>query len=196
MATPNVVTANTEPRLYNLELGRMNITVVGITSLITNRFSPEVQKGIEDGQQGAAKRGKKPKDPQAIFQRAIHRTDDGQPGVLAVAFKKAIVRAAKSCDIPMTDARGYFQVLGTILPIRGSEPVMRADRVRLRGGALDIAYRPGYEKWEVDLEIVFNARTTSAEQLLNLVEVAGFGVGVGCWRPETDGNHGMFMVKR
>jgi hypothetical protein len=42
--------------------------------------------------------------------------------------------------------------------------------------------------------IKFNTSAISAEQVANLLNVAGFGVGIGEWRPERNGSYGRFHV--
>lgn len=61
-------------------------------------------------------------------------------------------------------------------------------------GTADIRYRPEFKHWRVKLPIKYNADKISLEQLVNLFNLAGFGVGVGEWRPEKDGQYGMFHV--
>jgi hypothetical protein len=34
------------------------------------------------------------------------------------------------------------------------------------------------------------------EQLLNIVNAGGFAVGIGEWRPEKDGQYGMYYLKQ
>ena len=182
--------------LYELELGELRVTVEGTSPLICHRFSEKAQEQIEGKQQGAAKRGKSPRDPQAEMLDACYRLPDGGYGFPAIAFKQAIVRAAKAAGIAMTDARGAFQVDGDLLPIRGEGPTLRSDRTVIGQGKTTMAYRPQFMPWQIDLVITFNERAISAEQLLNLIELAGFGVGVGDWRPECNGQFGRFRVKR
>jgi len=188
--------ANDAPKLYELDLRRINVTVKGISPLITNRFSEENQEQIENKQQGGASKGKPPRDPKAEFLGAQYRTESGAYGLPAASFKEAMVRAAKPTDMAMTDARAFFQVPGDLLPLRCSEPIMRTDRVVLNGRTTSVAYRPMFEEWEVDVPVVYNAMAISAEQIINLLELAGFGTGVGAWRPECKGSFGMFEVKR
>lgn len=185
-----------EPILYELEISTLYVTVRGMSPLLTHAFSKATQEGVENTQQGGAKRGKMAKDPAADMEGGIYRLADGRPGIPAIAFKKAIVRGAKLCDFAMTDARTSFHVAGDLLPIRGSAPTMHTARVLVGQKTLDIRYRPMFEEWEVDLVIRHNVRVISAEQIMNMIEVAGFGVGVGDWRPECNGQFGMFEVKR
>jgi hypothetical protein len=44
------------------------------------------------------------------------------------------------------------------------------------------------------VRVRFNANVLSAAQIVNLFNTAGFGVGIGEWRPEKDGQFGMFHV--
>jgi hypothetical protein len=71
---------------------------------------------------------------------------------------------------------------------------MREDMVRVGMGTADIRYRPEFTEWSVKLPIKYNADAISLDQLVNLFTLAGFGVGVGEWRPERDGQYGMFHV--
>jgi hypothetical protein len=44
------------------------------------------------------------------------------------------------------------------------------------------------------LDVRFNRNVLSAAQIVNLFNTAGFGGGIGEWRPEKDGQFGMFHV--
>lgn len=184
-------------KLYDLEIGHVLVTVRGKSPLLCNQFTDVVMKGIADAQEKKGNKvgGKPPRDPQAEYEGSIYRLEDGSPGFPAIAFKKAMVRAAKGSGMPMTDARGAFHVMGDLLPLRASDPVMRSDRVVIGRGITSIAYRSQFTRWEIDVPIEFNMRAISAEQLVNLLQVAGFAVGIGAWRPECDGNMGLFEVK-
>ncbi len=47
----------------------------------------------------------------------------------------------------------------------------------------DIRFRPEYRDWSMEFCVVFNSRAISPEQIVNLVNIAGFGIGIGEWRP-------------
>ena len=44
------------------------------------------------------------------------------------------------------------------------------------------------------MTIRHNARALTAEQIVNLINTGGFAVGVGEWRPEKNGQFGLFHV--
>ena len=76
---------------------------------------------------------------------------------------------------------------------------MRRDIVRLENGVADIRFRAFYPKWKAKVHVQYNKRAISQEQLLALIDAAGFGVGIGEWRPgapkSESGQFGCFCVK-
>jgi hypothetical protein len=71
---------------------------------------------------------------------------------------------------------------------------MVEDNVRLGGKTADLRYRPYFSGWSILLKITHNANVITQEQVVNLLNLAGFSVGIGDWRPEKDGNAGRFHV--
>jgi hypothetical protein len=62
--------------------------------------------------------------------------------------------------------------------------VMREDAVTIGGSTRGLAYRPEYPEWQLRVSIEYNPRLVSKEQLLALVDQAGWGVGICEGRPE------------
>ncbi len=190
------------PVLYEIGLMDTVIPVVGQTSLICHRFAESNIRQIEDKQQKRASRAKEARDPEQECLDSLYLIDDRPTyGFPAIAFKNAIVSACRHTSMTMSSAKGAFHVLGDLLEIKhpSGGPAqwnMRVDRVVIGRGITNIAYRPEFREWRIDIPIRFNEDVISLEQLLNLVEIAGFAVGVGDWRPECNGNHGMFSVLR
>jgi hypothetical protein len=114
----------------------------------------------------------------------------------SVAFKNAAVEACTSLGKSITKvaARQCFHVCGEFAEIHG-HPRMREDMVRLNGQTADIRFRGGFPEWSITLLVRYNARVLTAEQVVNVFNVAGFGVGVGEWRSEKDGSFGLFHVQ-
>lgn len=164
--------------------------------LIQHRWSEKAKKAMRDKQQGAAKAKKEPKDPQAEFEAAKYLMPDGQPGIPAVAFKAAIVDAARLVgDAKMTHIRPSVYVQGhgpdMLVPIVASEAILREDMVRVGMGTSDLRYRPMYETWSATLEIQLLEHVITVDQLYGLIDAAGYN-GVGEWRPEKNGVYGTF----
>lgn len=178
------------------------VTIEGISALITHRFSESTKKQIEEKQQGKSVGGKKPpRDPEKEMREALYFTKDGKYGFPAIALKKAIVRAAKAAGLTMTDIRNAIFVFNPhdpddlIIPLTEADgPYLRADRVVIGRGETSIAYRPEFRKWKADVRIQYNANIVNAQAVVQLVDLAGFAVGIGDWRPEKDGQFGRFRV--
>ena len=194
MATPKEVQAIT---LQPIQRGHLVLTIVGDTPLVAHRFSAKARKQIADKQQGAARQKKAPKVPEDEFNEARYLLDDGRDGFPAAALKKAVMSAFRFADgIKKIEIAGALHVQpgAELVPIDGAEPVRREDAVRVGMGTTDLRYRPEYREWGMTFDVLFNARAISAEQIVNLFNIAGFGIGVGEGRPERGGQWGMFHV--
>lgn len=194
MAVTKVKEAVIELNKINIQLAQIDL--VGDSPLIVHAWSEKVKKGMLDKQMKKAKGAQQAKDPNRDYEDAFYRMPDGTPGFPAIAFKAAAVSAAGRFaeGMKMTEVRGSFHIPCDRIPIEG-KPNMREDMVRVGMGTADIRYRPEFKQWRVSLPIRYNADAISLEQIVNLFNQAGFGVGVGEWRPEKDGSNGMFHVK-
>ena len=187
-------TKGKEVSIMALNKQKLKIRIKGTSPLICNQFSESQQDAILSKQMKKAKVGKVAKDPEKQYKESLYQMEDGRYGFPCSGFKKSMVRAAKvSAIMPMTDARGAFHVIGTLAPIKGT-PRKRKDTVRLATGVADIRFRGEFPEWESELYITYNANAISDEQLAQLINVAGFAVGIGDWRPEKNGSFGMFEL--
>lgn len=178
-----------------IEIGRLAITLIGDSPLIMHRWSEKAKKLMLDRQMKVATKGKEAKDPEADFHDSYYRHPDGGYAFPAVAFKNAAVSACRFTDnTKMTVARGAFHVEGEFVKIDNAQPEMREDMVKIAMGTADIRYRAEFKNWRTTVNITYNRRALSADQIVNLFNLAGFGVGVGEWRPERDGSFGRFHV--
>lgn len=187
-----------------MEIRRVKLPIIGISPLITHAWSEKAKKQMRDKQQRGAKSGKEAKDPNADFKAAKYTDAKGNDCVPVLAFKNAIVSAARFAgkDLPMTVLRGAFFIHGDAKGADGSDLVkltygecrMREDMVRVGMGTADMRYRPEYTDWSVVLTLEYNEGVISVDQIVGLVKLAGFSVGICEWRPERDGQHGRFDV--
>lgn len=144
-------------------------------------------------------------DAQRNFDEAIAK--GARFGFSLGGIKQSIVTGAKRAglDVVMTELKGSFFLEGNTdasnfdyAEIIGPAPIMREDMVRVGGmsKAADIRHRGEFTEWEIPLKMRINANGKySIEQLLNCVIVGGFVTGIGEWRPEKDGQYGMYTLK-
>lgn len=120
--------------------------------------------------------------------------------------QSAITGAARGgLDVKMTELRGAFYIEGAtdfstpdLAEIVGPDPVMRRDMVKVGGMSkvADIRFRPEWKEWSIPLRMTYNKNGKySLEQLLACFSYGGFVTGIGEWRPERDGQFGMYEVQ-
>jgi hypothetical protein len=194
-----------------LKVGMMEVTLIGDSPLIVHAWSHKAKREMLDKQTKAAKGAREAKDPRADFVASMYRLADGGHGFPSVAFKNSAVTAGTSVSgITKMAARQAFHILGddadisgafegsksrvNLVRIEGSQPQMREDMVKVGMGTADLRYRAEYPTWHTRILVRFNENVLSPSQILNLLNTAGFAVGVGEWRPEKDGQYGMYHV--
>lgn len=185
----------------------LDVPIVGTTPLILHKWSEKAIAMIRDKQMKKAVSAKGAKDPEAEFNGARYISAEGWDGAPAVAFKAAMVGACRQTGkaISMTLAQRLFFVVpeaylpdGTPLVRIYGEPRIHESMVRVGQGIADIRYRPIYMPWSANLRIQYNADVISAEQVVNLLQLAGLAEGVGEWRPSAPrsytGTFGCWMI--
>lgn len=197
--------------LPRLDAQMMEVTLIGDTPLIVHAWSIKAKREMLDKQMKRAKGSKEAKNPVDDFRQSLYALDGGGYGFPSVAFKSAAVTAVTSVSgVTKVGARQAFHVLGedmdvqgafegvkmrqNLVRIEGAEPRMREDMVRVGMGTADLRYRGEFWPWFARVLVRFNGNVLSPAQILNLFNTAGFAVGVGEWRPEKDGQSGMFHV--
>lgn len=177
------------------DIRELLVRIRGVTPLLCDNGA---QALAELKQHRAAKAGKKQTVPEEKFESSLYRLDGGFGFPAA-----AIARALRDASARFVDKYSGKQVAGAIrIKSTGLLPLVGASKPRLDEAAIitkrrqDIAYRARFDKWEIDVPIVHNASVISAEQILALFTHAGFGVGIGAWRPECNGSYGQFEVVR
>ncbi|WP_298165121.1 hypothetical protein [Novosphingobium sp.] len=176
-----------------LKIEQITLMLIGDSPLIVHAWSEKAKRQMLDKQMKKASKGKEAKDPEADYEACFYRTETGAYGFPAIGVKAAMVSAARYVDAKMTVLRGAFHIDAEMLTVIG-EPSPREDMVRVGMGTADIRYRPEFPDWRIPVTIKFNASAISPEQIANLLNVAGFGVGIGEWRPERNGSYGRFHV--
>lgn len=191
-ATPKTSTIE----LPRFDLRNLQIKLIGDAPLICHAWSHKAKTEMLAKQMKEAQEAKSAKNPEQDFRDSLYPYPGGGYGFPTVAFKAAAVDACSYVEgVTKVAARGAFHINGDLLKLEG-EPTPREDMVRIGMGTADIRFRGEFKEWSVEIPIRYNAGVLSAQQIIHLFNIAGFGVGVGEWRPQRDGMFGLFHVER
>lgn len=201
-----------------IEIKKVTVRVVGDTPLIMHAWSEKAKRMMLEAQMGIAKGKKKEvKNPADDFIRSMYwltpMPEDGTMesfeeaiakgarfGFPVTAFKQAAISAAYRMGWAKDkmSMRGAFYIDSDengMIEIHSDTPEMREDMVKVGMGTADIRYRGEFKNWYADLTISYNANGQySLENIVNIINAGGYVCGVGEWRPERDGQYGMFHV--
>lgn len=200
-----------------IENQKVNVRVIGDTPLIMHAWSEKSKREMLEKQMKKAKTAaREAKNPIEDFIRSMYwltpmpeeMTEEGfqkaidegaRFGFPVTAFKQAAISAAYRSGWTKDKAslRGVFYIDGDenqMVEIHSDPPICREDMVRIVGTS-DIRYRGEFRNWYADLTINFNKNGNyNLSQILNILNAGGYVCGVGEWRPERDGQNGMFHV--
>ena len=214
MATKNVELIEIRP----IEVKKTTIRIVGDTPLIMHAWSEKAKREMLQKQMKATKTSaREAKNPVEDFIRSMYWLTPMPEEFTEEAFESAIASGARFC-FPVTaikqaaisaayrmgwtkdkmSMRGAFFIdsdENQMVEIFSEPPIMREDMVRVGMGTADIRFRGEFRNWYADLTISYNSNGQySLEQILNVINAGGYVCGIGEWRPERDGQYGMFHV--
>ena len=191
IAPPNIKTAR--------------FAIVGTAPYVQHAFSQKA-RGIMHATQeaGSTSRGKKvrqPRDFQADYQAAMHKTAEGWYGIPATAFRNAMVSACRMAQFKMTHAKLSVFILADGMDQDGHTPLVRITKgepqyletaARNDNGGCDLRARPLWSPgWEATVAVQFDADQFTVKDVANLLMRAGIQVGVGEGRPDSPNSCGM-----
>lgn len=201
-----------------IEIQKTTIRIVGDTPLIMHAWSEKAKREMLEKQMKTTKtKAREAKNPVEDFIRSMYwltpmpeeMTEEGfikaiengaRFGFPVTAFKQAAISAAyrQAWTKDKMSLRGVFFIEGDenqMVEIHSDPPIMREDMVRVGMGTADIRYRGEFRNWWADLTVSFNMNGQyGLEQVINVLNAGGFVCGVGEWRPERDGQYGMYHV--
>ena len=168
-------------------LGNLVMTLKGETPYIANAYA------MKEGT------GKRPKS--LPIEEQINFDEDGDYAIKSSAIKKAVVSGGgRFAGEKMTVLRGAIQIPQTYIKLvapQGYEEVMFAITNNTAGKKKVEAARPVFYEWETaPFKVQYLKSALTREDVMNLFFHAGFAVGIGAWRPECNGQYGMFTLTR
>jgi hypothetical protein len=165
-----------------------------------NKMSDKEKQSMLDKQMGKGVEKNKIRNPKQEVEDKIHHMSNGNVGVPIVAIKKSMVEAAPLLEMEKKAVRGSMFIIpedNNLITLNYKKMVVNEATTRDSGinRTPRTTFRPEFKDWNCEFVIKYNAKQITPDQILNLLKVAGFHIGLGSWRPLTDGIFGTFTVE-
>lgn len=177
----------------------LTLTIRGMSPLIQHAWSEKSKRQIREKQAGKKTKNRDARNPEQEAHDATYFTRDGEYAVPAMMVKSSLVTAAhKDLGVEKTLVRKALFIHcddeNGCLPLDCDPPTVREDTVRVGAGSCDLRYRPEFRRWSLPVTFTFDAELLREDDIINLLNRAGFGAGIGEWRPEKGGEFGRYEV--
>lgn len=133
------------------------------------------------------------RDYGAEFIAAQHIAVDGWNGIPAAAFRTAMIDACRTVGLAMTKAKMAVFVIPDGFDAEDGTPLVRLtssaapekleSHVRNDTGVADVRIRAVWREWTADVMLEFDADMVDTSSVANLLNRAGWQVGIGEGRP-------------
>lgn len=202
-----------------IEWEEIKVRLVGDTPLIMHAWSEKAKRQMLEAQQRTTKtKARELRDPVSDFINSMYWLSEKPEDETEKGFVDAIEKGARFC-FPVTaikqagnsaayrmgwvknqmGLRGSYFLVGNenqMVEVHSDVPIMREDMVTVGIGGTDLRYRGEFRNWYINLTIRFNKNGLySKEQILNVINAGGSICGIGEWRPEKDGQYGMYHIE-
>jgi len=189
-----------EVLLQPIVVNTLTVKIKGVTPLLMDRFTEETQNQILAKQTGISKSNKKQvRDTKQEVKDAIHITTSGQVGYPAHGFKAGMMECTSFVGDKMFSKKlvsGAVKIVNVedgLIPIKYKKQTVLKHNI-----AHNIKFSPQFHDWSCELKIQYDGNNISAQDIITLLNYAGFYIGIGAWRPKCSkggsGEYGMFEV--
>lgn len=192
----------------------MNITIVGDGDLVLNKMNDVTAKQLTDARKDKAKSTAKPNIWESII-TSMHWYDgkptdfsenglrtalqENKPCITAFALKKsfgdAVVRNEIDKYKTKFDAGVNISAKGGLVPISYSEHFVDEKLMSPKKGAPVLVNLNRFTGWSATFTVNFMESVYSAEQIVNIINLAGFGLGIGSGRSSGYGRYHVEKVE-
>lgn len=203
--------------IKTIQIKQTKIQIIGDTPLIVHAWSEKAKRMMLEAQQKKNKtKAKEVRDPYDEFINSMYWLTE-KPESTVEAFEQAVADGAKwgfpvgaikmagnSAAYRNGWVKNQMQLRGSYtletewgdkVEIISDTPIIREDMVRVGMGTADLRYRAEYQNWRMEMILKYNASgDLSLEQIMNVINLGGYSVGIGEWRPEKDGDFGRYHI--
>ncbi|MCI8378664.1 MAG: hypothetical protein HFH72_09120 [Lachnospiraceae bacterium] len=192
----------------------MEVTIVGDSDLVLNKMNDVNAKSLIDKRKDKAKDTAKPNMWEEII-TAMHwkngkPTDFSEEGLakalkenapcitdfgLKKSFGDAVVRAEIDKYKTKFDANVNLVNKGGLVPIKFTEHFIDEKLMSPKKGSPVLVHLNRFSGWSAVITISYMENVYSAEQIINIINLAGFGLGIGSGRTSGFGRYHVEEVK-
>lgn len=192
----------------------MEVTIVGDSDLVLNKMSDTVAKDLIDKRKDKAKNLEKPNVWETIITSMHWRdgkpTDFSEEGLtnalkenapcitdfgLKKSFGDAVVRNEIDKYKTKFDAGVNLSSKGGLVPIRFAEHFVDEKLMSPKKGSPVLAHLNRFSGWSATFTVSYMESVYSAEQIINIINLSGFGLGIGSGRSSGFGRYHVESVK-
>lgn len=188
----------------------MEVTIVGDGDLVLNKMNDDTARRLAAPRNGKAKDTSVPNVWEQIItsmhwakgkptdyseQGLIDALQNNAPCITGFGFKKsfgdAVVR--NEIDKYKTKFDAAVNVVGDLFPVKFSEHFIDEKLMSPKKGAPVLVHLNRFTGWECTFVVSYMENVYSAEQIINIINLAGFGLGIGSGRSS---GYGRYHVAR
>ena len=192
----------------------VTVTIVGDGDLVLNKMNDVVSRELVDKRKDKAKDLSKPNEWEKII-TAMHWkngkptdfSEDGlrkalqenAPCITAFGLKKsfgdAVVRNELDKYKTKFDASVNIIASGGLVPITFAEHYIDEKLMSPKKGAPVLVHLNRFTGWKADITLSYTENAYSLEQIINIVNLAGFGIGIGSGRSSGYGRYHVESIR-
>lgn len=192
----------------------MEVTIVGDGDLVLNKMNDINTKMLTDKQKGKMKNTEVPNEWEAII-TSLHwlkgkptnfseeglkqALEDNAPCITGFGLKKsfgdAVVRNEIDKYKTKFDAGVNIISSGGLIPINFTEHFIDEKLMSPKKGSPVLVYLNRFSGWSAAFVVSYMESVYSAEQIINIINLAGFGMGIGSGRSSGFGRYHVESVK-
>lgn len=192
----------------------MTIRIEGSTDLVLNKMNAVTVRALTDARKDKAKSIEKPNEWEQII-TAMHWRDgtpkdftedglkqalvDNAPCISAFGLKKSFGEAVVRNEIDKYktkfDANVNIIAPNNLIPIKFTEYNVDEKLMSPKKGSPVLVNLNRFSGWSADITIQYLDNVYSAEQIINIVNLAGFGLGIGSGRSSGYGRYSVTALQ-
>lgn len=191
------------------------VTIEGSNDLVLNKMNDPTAKALTDARKDKAKSIEKPNVWEEIITSMHWRdgkptdfSEDGlmdalknnAPCITAFGLKKSFGEAVVRNEISTysTKFNASVNVIGegdNLVPIRFTQHFIDEKLMSPKKGAPVLVHLNRFSGWSADIKIEYIDNVYSIDQIVNIINLAGFGIGIGSGRSSGYGRYRVVDIK-